>query len=75
MNVNFLCHLDNTFYEWQLRTQEGKRRGRKQQFKQRSDGGWRGPGSEFPGVEATDYELEISWVLGDDDRGQKEGTH
>lgn len=39
---NFLCHLDNAFYEWQLRTQEGKRRGRKQQFKQRSDGGWRG---------------------------------
>lgn len=40
-----------------------------------SDGGWRGPGSEFPGVEATDYELETSWILGDDDRGQKEGTH
>ena len=32
-----------------------------------SDGGWRGPGSEFPGVEATDYELETSWVWGLDD--------
>ena len=40
-----------------------------------SDGGWRGPGSQLPGVEATDYKLETGWVLGDDDRGQKEGAH